>query len=403
MQAVEPVIQQTRQTKPMQTLGALPQTRIAPTPEVSKPLVVQHVIKPAPTPEVAKPTEVKRTPAPTPEVAKPTEVKRTPTPTPEVTKPLVVQHVIKREQAREQKPTVVKSASPQVTPSVETRVQKERVVQREVQRSERRQAQGGESLGGFAAGMMLHQGFTALTGALATVPGKRREANYLGQVGGGAIAGATAGAMLGPAGALIGGAMGAATGAITAFAEEAKIARDALKDLRMQSRQQTLSIGQRRQDEAFERLLSGMNREQRDEAISERANQIRHGDGDASIRNLEAWLSKEAKAGRTDTEAYEQKRTLLSQQYARVEHLGRLDDKNYFLNLPKMLEQRDVTDSLQKMGGTVGPKVDVADANQRTIDLLRQLLEYTRVIASHATDSTGAMYAASGPFTTRLL
>ena len=263
-------------------------------------------------------------------------------------------------------------------------------------------AGGGKSLGGFAAGMILQQGFTALTGALATVPGRRREANVLGQVGGGAIAGAAAGAMLGPVGAVVGGVLGAATGAISSLAEEAKIARDALKDLRTQARQQTLSTGMRRQDEAFERLLSGMNREQRDEAISERANQIRYGDGDASIRNLEAWLSKEAKAGRTDTEVYEQKRALLSQQYARVEHLGRLDDKNYFMNLPKLLEQRDMTDSLQKMGGTVGPKVDVADANQRMIDLLRQLLESTRIIANHAVDETGGINAASGPFAPRL-
>ncbi len=47
---------------------------------------------------------------------------------------------------------------------------------------------GGKSLGGFIGGMILHEGFTALTSSMANFnPTKRREANFLGSIGGGAL------------------------------------------------------------------------------------------------------------------------------------------------------------------------------------------------------------------------
>lgn len=261
---------------------------------------------------------------------------------------------------------------------------------------------GGKSLAMFATGMALHQGFGALTHALGIIPGQKQNASMLGTIGGQAIAGATAGMMVGgPIGAAIGAGIGTATGAITALADAAKNARDALNSIREGARGQVFSMGMKRQDAHFERMLSGMNREQREEAIAERATQLRFGDGDASIRNLENWLSKAAKLGKTDTAEYAEKTRLLDQQRARVAHLQDLDDQNWFGNLPGLIQESSVSDSIQKMGGVVGPTVNVADANTRMIDLLQQILESSRTIASHAADSTDGINRASGQFSPR--
>lgn len=283
-------------------------------------------------------------------------------------------------------------------------------VARENRRAQSSAPGGGKTLGGqiggLALGMATHQLFGAAVGALGSLPGQRRNANFLGNIGGGAISGATAGAMAGSVvpgigtaiGAGVGAAIGAASGAITAFADEAKNAREALATLKDNIRSFTLDTGAKRQDRAFAMTLSTMSRDQRMDAIAERANQIRRGEGGMSIENLESWLSKAAEAGQTDTDDYRRKQADLSRQYRRLGNLQEMDDNLFFQGLPKRLSASEMTDNLGKMGGAIGPQVNVADANRELIDLSRQMLQALQTLANKRADTAGGLEAASGPF-----
>lgn len=262
----------------------------------------------------------------------------------------------------------------------------------------------GGQLGGLALGMASHQFFGAAVTALGAIPGQRRNANLIGGIGGGALAGATLGATAGSVvpglgtavGAGVGAAIGAASGALEAFAQEAKNAREALAQLKDNIRENTLGIGAKRQDRAFAMTLSTMGRDQRIEAITERADQIRRGEGEMSIENLEAWLSKAAHNGKTDTDDYRRKQADLSRQYRRLGALQEMDDNLFFQGLPKRLTAAEVGDSLGKMGGSVGPQVHVDGANRELIDLSRQMLQALQTLANQRADTAGGLEAAAG-------
>ncbi len=271
-------------------------------------------------------------------------------------------------------------------------------VARENKKDKATGAGGGKSLASFATGFLLHEGFTSAVGAYANLnPGKRKEANYMSQIGGGAISGATAGAMVGgPIGAAIGGALGAATGALSAFAEEAKNAREALAAIKNNQRTFELSHGARRQDSAFEKSLSLMGREDKLAAISDRAAILRNGSGEMSIANLEHWLKDAAKAGKTDTEEYKRKQQDLSMQYGRLGQLAQLDDNIFFQNMPRRVSANEFGDNLSKMGGTVGATVDVDTTNRDMVDISRQILSVLRSLASRSVDTQYGLESAGG-------
>lgn len=263
--------------------------------------------------------------------------------------------------------------------------------------AERQQGRADRTLAHLALGMVANQGFATLTTALGTIPGQTRNANRLGNIGGGAISGATAGMAFGPAGVAIGATIGAAAGALKTLAEEAKETRDALRSLKDSAKMTGYTTGAKRQDAAFVRSLQWMTREQQDEAIAERANQIKRGDGDTSIRSLTNAIEAMAKRGLTDTPEYKEKQNLLAMQKSRLATLGELDDKNYFQNLPTLMKGTDHNDALQKIGGSIGPTINIQDTNREMIDLLREISTATRTLATNAPDSKRALDASSGP------
>lgn len=126
---------------------------------------------------------------------------------------------------------------------------------------------GGKSLAGPIAAFALGWGAQQLLGlgvnALASSPGRQRQANWLANVGGGALSGATAGAALGSAvpaigtasGAAIGAAIGVGVGALNALADSAKGARDALEAIKAHGHDYALATGVRGARDKVERGL----------------------------------------------------------------------------------------------------------------------------------------------------
>lgn len=268
-------------------------------------------------------------------------------------------------------------------------------------------ANGGKSLAGqigtLAAGWGAQQLVGSLSGALATLPGRQREANWLGNVGGGLIAGATAGSVAGPWGAAIGAAVGVATGALAAWTQALQASREAIEGITQVGRANTVATGTRRQDEAFARTLQTMTYDERLDAIGDRARQIRDGSGDASIKNLEAWLRRAAENGDTDTEEYRTRSALLSTQTQRLSALDALYDQTEATPPISLLRPAEVTDALAKRGGTVGPSVDVADVNRDLLATLRDFFQAWRTRAANRPDTVRGIESTSGFATTAIL
>lgn len=268
-------------------------------------------------------------------------------------------------------------------------------------------ANGGKSLAGqigsFALGWGAQQLVGSLSGALATLPGRQREANWLGNVGGGLIAGATAGSVAGPVGAAIGAAVGVATGALAAWTQALQASREAIEGITQVGRGNTVATGTRRQDEAFARTLQTMTYDERLDAIADRARQIRDGSGDASIKNLEAWLRRAAEDGDTDTEDYRTRSALLSTQTQRLSALDALYDQTEATPPLSLLHPGEVTDALAKRGGAVGPTVDVADVNRDLLATLRDFFQAWKTRAANRPDTVRGIEAASGFANTAIL
>lgn len=258
-------------------------------------------------------------------------------------------------------------------------------------------------IGTLAAGWGAQQLVGSLSGALATLPGRQREANWLGNVGGGLIAGATAGSVAGPVGAAIGAAVGVATGALAAWTQALQASREAIEGITQVGRGNTVATGTRRQDEAFARTLQTMTYDERLDAIADRARQIRDGSGDASIKNLEAWLRRAAEDGDTDTEDYRTRSALLSTQTQRLSALDTLYDQTEATPPLSLLHPGEVTDALAKRGGTVGPTVDVADVNRDLLATLRDFFQAWKTRAANRPDTVRGIEAASGFANTAIL
>lgn len=279
-------------------------------------------------------------------------------------------------------------------------------------------ANGGKTisgqLGAFALGWGGQQVFGSLAGALGTVPGMQREANWVGNIGGGALGGASAGATAGAAigsivpgagtalgagvGAAIGGVIGAATGAITAWTESLKASRETIEGIGDVRNNLALSTGIGRQEEAFRKTLEPMTREQRLGAIDARIQELTEGKGDFSLNNLESWLKEQADNGDTDTIEYRRKYTAYVAQMGRLSQLQTLRDQVEATPPIMPLAPGEVTDALAKRGGTVGPSVDVGDVNKDILAVLKDIYRLFDARANERTDYQSAIGRVSGAF-----
>ena len=241
----------------------------------------------------------------------------------------------------------------------------------------------GKAIGKAMVGYVAHEGLSALTALVGSRPGGRLWSQRLATVGGSTVGGATAGAVAGSAipgfGTAIGAAAGALAGAVTGFvktlSEETRSFRDAMRaiDSAHLAAGNTQTLG--RQDRAFERLQSFRQRPEQAQAVRERLSILRFGSGPNSIASLQKRILKAEKSGQTDSVEYLNDKDLFARQKGREAALLRkLED----LKLPaagQPLAAREVSDRLGAIGGQVGAQVNVADVNQRQLDVLRQIYE----------------------------
>ena len=256
----------------------------------------------------------------------------------------------------------------------------------------------GKAIGSAVVGYIANQGLDTLATVVGNAQGGQRTGRRIASIGGSAVAGATLGAMAGSAipgiGTAIGGAVGAIAGAVTGFvqtmSEEAKNFREAVHNLSSAhiSGAHAQTFGE--QDRAFGRVISTKQRAEQVKAIEDRLTQVRFGDGENSIRNLQKRILKAEKSGETDNIDYIRDKDLFARQKAREATLERqLEDLRVPVAAP-MMRATEVGDALSAMGGSVGVSVNVADINQRQLTTLERIYE---VLARRAGEDPTASIA----------
>ena len=129
--------------------------------------------------------------------------------------------------------------------------------------------------------------------------------------------------------------------------------------------------------------------------VTDRAAAIKNGPGELSIANLEKWLKTAADNGETDTEEYRRKEGALALQYQRLGALDQAYDQTEATPPPGLLDGAGLADSLAKIGGSVGPSVDVADVNRDLLATLRDFFQAWRTRAGLDPASAKGIDAAS--------
>lgn len=240
-------------------------------------------------------------------------------------------------------------------------------------------ANGGKSLAGqigsFALGWGGQQVVGSLAGALGTVPGMQREANWVGNVGGGLLGGAAARdgwaslfsdineAALKAVRSLLG-----LSDATTQSADKIQREIDKIEQVRLS---QAIRVSVRRQDEAFKKSLAPMTQDQRLDAIGGRMAQLAHGNGESSVDNLETRLKIMASKGESESAEYKATFALYKTQLGRLAQLQTLRFQTEVMPTIMPLASGEVTDALAKRGGTVGPSVDVGSVNKDILAVLK--------------------------------
>lgn len=249
-------------------------------------------------------------------------------------------------------------------------------------------ANGGKSLAGkigaMAGGLFLQQGVSALANGLTGFrPDMQKEANWVGNVGGGLLGGAAAGfAAGGPPGAAIGGAVGGLIGAFTSLAESARNVREAFESVRDAEFNTIMSNSAQIDDEAFRKTLEPMTRGQRLKAINERITTIKYGMGDSSLANLRARMDPMIEEEETDTQKYRELQAQYNLQLGRLAQLQTLRFQTEVMPTIMPLASGEVTDALAKRGGTVGPSVDVGSVNKDILAVLKDTYSLLKSRAS---------------------
>lgn len=238
-------------------------------------------------------------------------------------------------------------------------------------------ANGGKSLAGkigaMAGGLFLQQGVSALANGLTGFrPDMQREANWVGNVGGGLLGGAAAGfAAGGPPGAAIGGAVGGLIGAFTSLAESARNVREAFESVRDAEFNTIMSNSAQIDDEAFRKTLEPMTRDQRLDAIDDRIQTIKYGMGESSLGELQTKMRPMIEEEETDTQEYRELQAQYNLQLGRLAQLQTLRFQTEVMPTIMPLASGEVTDALAKRGGTVGPSVDVGSVNKDILAVLK--------------------------------
>ena len=273
-------------------------------------------------------------------------------------------------------------------------------------------ANGGKSLAGqigaMAGGLFLQQGVSALANGLSGFrPDMQKEANWLGNVGGGALGGAAARdgwaslfsdineAALKAVRSLLG-----LSDATTQSADKIQREIDKIEQVRLS---QAIRVSVRRQDEAFKKSLAPMTQDQRLNAIGGRMAQLAHGNGESSVDNLETRLKIMASKGESESAEYKATFALYKTQLGRLGRLSSLYDRTEATPPLSLLRPGEVTDSLAKRGGTVGPSVDVADVNRDLLATLRDFFQAWRTRAANRPDTVRGIESTSGFATTAIL
>ena len=240
-------------------------------------------------------------------------------------------------------------------------------------------------IGAMAGGLFLQQGVSALANGLSGFrPDMRREANWIGNVGGGLLGGAAAGfAAGGPLGAAIGGAVGGAIGAFNSLAESVRNVREAFESVRDAELNAMMANQAQRSDEAFQRSLEPMTRDQRLDAIDDRIQTIKYGMGESSLAGLQAKMRPMIEDEETDTQEYRELQAQYSLQLGRLAQLQTLRDQTEATPPLSLLHPGEVTDALAKRGGAVGPTVDVADVNKDILAVLKDIYRLWEGRAAH--------------------
>lgn len=273
-------------------------------------------------------------------------------------------------------------------------------------------ANGGKSIAGqigaMAGGLFLQQGFSSLANGLTGFrPDMQKEANWIGNVGGGLLGGAAAGdswaslfsdineAALKAVRSLLG-----LSDATTQSADKIQREIDKIEQVRLS---QAIRVSVRRQDEAFKKSLAPMTQDQRLDAIGGRMAQLAHGNGESSVDNLETRLKIMASKGESESAEYKATFALYKTQLGRLGRLSSLYDRTEATPPLSLLRPAETTDALAKRGGTVGPTVDVGDVNRDLLATLRDFFQAWKTRAANRPDTVRGIEAASGFANTAIL
>lgn len=254
----------------------------------------------------------------------------------------------------------------------------------------------GKTIGLAAAGYIANATVGSLATVVGSLPGGTRDANRISRIGGGILTGAAAGAAIGSvvpglgtaigagAGALIGGA----TGIIETLATESKSTRDNLYAINHSIGITARSTALNQEDQAFQLSLGYLSRQDRIAKVQSRAQEIYGGggSGEDSIYALRREQSLLARENKTDTYAYKENAEKLATQLSRY---AALQQQAFALSVApeaNLLAGSDVGDTLPRIGGSVGPQVDVQSVNQEQVSLLRQIRDNILSLGETRTD-----------------
>lgn len=248
----------------------------------------------------------------------------------------------------------------------------------------------GKQIASAAVGFIANQGLQAITAVVSSQDGGGRLGRRIGGIGGGLLGGAAAGAAVGSivpgVGTAIGAAIGAAVGGLSAFAKELAQTTKELREARFSERTMLrgIEVGQAtgEQDRAFLRILGTKGRDEQQQMVAQRIAQLTRGTGSQSIRNLQKDLRLREENGEMDSQAYRVAKGELSMQAGRVASLLRLQEELKLTPMASLMDVGSVSDSLAKMGGSVGAQVNVADVNRQQLDVQREMLRALNRLAN---------------------
>ena len=243
-------------------------------------------------------------------------------------------------------------------------------------------------IGRAVAGFALHQAASIGFAAARTPGGNNVNVDRAESAVGGALQYGTMGAMVGgPIGAVIGGLAGAVAG----LARHETELRNRIAD-NVIARQDTVyranvSSTTRASDAAFSELLRGRTSEERTAMLEARRQEIRGGEGQWSIANLEASSRRREAAGDVQSHEYRTETANLEMQRQREAALtDQIIAARVEGSAPEAVRAEDLTDAYSKKGLFAGGDVASAALNEQ-ISIGREQVELLKRIAAMGASS----------------